>query len=54
MDNDWINAALDIQQNFVHNPIKKIQQILDLNPNKSATNSEVSILGEYLRQWCNS
>tara|TARA_B100002019_G_scaffold25825_1_gene19671 strand:- start:5521 stop:7260 length:1740 start_codon:yes stop_codon:yes gene_type:complete len=54
MDNDSeVNAALDILAEFCSQSNKENSTNFRFVFNKSATNSEVSILGEYLRQWCN-
>ena len=54
MDNDSeVNAALDILAEFCSQSNKENSTNFRFEFNKSATNSEVSILGEYLRQWCN-
>ncbi len=54
MDNDSeVNAALDILAEFCSQSNKENSTNFRFEFNKSATNSEVSILGQYLRQWCN-
>ena len=53
MDNDSeVNAALDILAEFCSQKNKENQTPFKIEFNKSATNSEVSILGEFLKQWC--
>jgi hypothetical protein len=53
MDNDSeVNAALDILAEFCSQNNKENNTPFRINFNSSATNSEVQILGEYLKQWC--
>ena len=52
MDSE-VNAALDILAEFCTQKNKKNDTHFEFKYHKNATNSEVSILGEYLRQWCN-
>ena len=54
MDNDSeVNAALDILAEFCSQSNKENSTNFRFVFNKSATNTEVSVLGQYLRQWCN-
>ena len=53
MDNDSeVNAALDILAEFCSQNNKENNTPFRISFNSSATNSEVQILGEYLKQWC--
>jgi hypothetical protein len=53
MDNDSeVNAALDILAEFCSQKNKENRTPFRINFNNSATNSEVQILGQYLKQWC--
>ena len=53
MDSDSeINAALDILAEFCTQQSKENGTNFTFNFNKNATNSEVQILGQYLKQWC--
>jgi hypothetical protein len=52
MDQDSeVNAALDILAEFCTQLNKKNNTNFDFEFNKSATNTEVQILGQYLKQW---
>ena len=52
MDNDSeVNAALDILAEFCSQSNVENSTNFKFDFNKSATNTEVTILGEYLRQW---
>ena len=51
MDSE-VNAALDILAEFCTQQSKDNQTNFTFNFNKEATNSEVTILGQYLKQWC--
>ena len=54
MDNDSeVCAALDILAEFCAQENKENGTTFRFDFNKSATNSEIQILGEYLRQWSN-
>ena len=54
MDNDSeVNAALDILAEFCSQANAENATNFKFEFNKSATNSEVNILGQYLRQWSN-
>src|SRR6056300_314127 len=46
-----VNAALDILAEFCTQKNKKNDTHFDLKFYKDATNSEVQILGQYLKQW---
>ena len=53
MDNDSeVNAALDILAEFCTQKNDTNGTNFKFNFNKQATNNEVKILGEYLKQWC--
>ena len=53
MDNDSeVNAALDILAEFCSQMNKENSTPFRLNFNTKATNSEIQILGQYLKQWC--
>ena len=53
MDQDSeVNAALDILAEFCTQRNEQNQTNFKFNFHKSATNSEVSILSQYLKQWC--
>ncbi len=53
MDNDSeVNAALDILAEFCSQTNKENNTPFKLNFNTKATNTEVQILGQYLKQWC--
>ena len=53
MDSDSeVNAALDILAEFCSQKAKENDTHFNINFKKSADNSEVQILGEYLKQWC--
>ena len=53
MDQDSeVNAALDILAEFCSQKSKDNNTNFTFNFNKTATNSEVQILGQYLKQWC--
>jgi hypothetical protein len=53
MDSDSeVNAALDILAEFCSQKAKDNDTHFNINFKKSANNSEVQILGEYLKQWC--
>jgi len=53
MDNDSeVNAALDILAEFCTQKNKENSTPFKIEFNKAATNSEVNILGQYLKQWC--
>ncbi len=53
MDNDSeVNAALDILAEFCSQKNKENSTPFQIKFSKSATNSEVQILGQYLKQWC--
>ena len=53
MDNDSeVNAALDILAEFCSQKNKENSTPFKIEFNKSATNTEVTILGQYLKQWC--
>jgi len=47
-----VNAALDILAEFCTQDNEENATNFKFNFNKKATNSEVKILGQYLRQWC--
>ena len=52
MDQDSeVNAALDILAEFCTQKNKKNNTSFDFEFNKQATNTEVQILGQYLKQW---
>tara|TARA_B110000503_G_scaffold66457_1_gene104299 strand:+ start:1769 stop:3523 length:1755 start_codon:yes stop_codon:yes gene_type:complete len=52
MDNDSeVNAALDILAEFCTQINDENRTNFKFNFNKSATNSEITILGQYLKQW---
>ena len=52
MDNDSeVNAALDILAEFCSQQNPRNRTSFNLHFNKTATNSEVNILGQYLKQW---
>jgi hypothetical protein len=52
MDNDSeVNAALDILAEFCSQQNARNRTSFNLHFNKTATNSEVNILGQYLKQW---
>jgi len=53
MDNDSeVNAALDILAEFCSQKNKENQTPFKIKFNTSPTNSEVQIIGQYLKQWC--
>ena len=53
MDSDSeVNAALDILAEFCSQKAKDNDTHFNINFKKSSNNSEVKILGEYLKQWC--
>ena len=53
MDNDSeVNAALDILAEFCSQENGENKTPFKIDFNKAATNTEVKILGEYLKQWC--
>jgi hypothetical protein len=53
MDNDSeVNAALDILAEFCSQKNKENETPFKMKFNKSPTNSEVQIIGQYLKQWC--
>mgnify|MGYP005991319399 FL=1 len=53
MDNDSeVNAALDILAEFCSQKNKENETPFKLKFNKAPTNTEVSIIGQYLKQWC--
>ena len=53
MDNDSeVNAALDILAEFCTQKNKRNNTNFIIDFNKNATNSEVTILQQYLQQWC--
>ena len=53
MDNDSeVNAALDILAEFCTQKNDENGTNFKFNYNKSATNNEINILGQYLKQWC--
>jgi hypothetical protein len=53
MDHDSeVNAALDILAEFCTQINDENGTNFKFNFNKSATNSEITILGQYLKQWC--
>jgi hypothetical protein len=53
MDNDSeVNAALDILAEFCSQKNKENSTPFKLKFNTTATNTEVQILGQYLKQWC--
>jgi hypothetical protein len=53
MDSDSeVNAALDILAEFCTQTSKENDTHFSFNFNKEATNVEVQILGQYLKQWC--
>ena len=53
MDNDSeVNAALDILAEFCSQKNKENSTPFKIEFSKSATNTEVQILGQYLKQWC--
>ena len=47
-----VNAALDILQNFAHRATNQNNTNFKFDFNKDATNNEINILGQYLKQWC--
>ena len=51
MDSE-VNAALDILAEFCTQKSKDNRTNFTFNFNKDATNSEITILGQYLKQWC--
>ena len=51
MDSE-VNAALDILAEFCTQKNDSNGTNFKFNFNKSATNSEITILGQYLKQWC--
>ena len=51
MDSE-VNAALDILAEFCTQENKENGTPFKINFTKNATNSEVTILGQYLKQWC--
>ena len=54
MDNDSeVNAALDILAEFCSQSNKQNNTPFRIDFSKAATNTEVTILGQYLAQWCN-
>jgi hypothetical protein len=53
MDNDSeVNAALDILAEFCTQKNKENSTPFKIEFSKAATNTEVQILGQYLKQWC--
>ena len=53
MDNDSeVNAALDILAEFCTQKTNDNDTHFSLDFNKKATNIEIQILGQYLKQWC--
>ena len=53
MDNDSeVNAALDILAEFCSQKNKENETPFKLKFNKAPTDTEVSIIGQYLKQWC--
>jgi hypothetical protein len=53
MDNDSeVNAALDILAEFCTQKNDENGTNFNFHYNKSATNNEINILGQYLKQWC--
>ena len=53
MDNDSeVNAALDILAEFCTQKNEENGTNFNFHYNKSATNNEINILGQYLKQWC--
>jgi len=53
MDNDSeVNAALDILAEFCTQKNDENGTNFSFHYNKSATNNEINILGQYLKQWC--
>ena len=53
MDNDSeVNAALDILAEFCTQKNEENGTNFNFQFNKSATNNEINILGQYLKQWC--
>ena len=53
MDNDSeVNAALDIFAEFCTQKNDENGTNFTFQYNKHATNNEIKILGEYLKQWC--
>jgi len=53
MDNDSeVNAALDILAEFCSQKNKENQTPFKLVFNKAPTNTEVQVIGQYLKQWC--
>jgi len=53
MDSDSeVNAALDILAEFCSQENKENGTPFKINFSKNATNSEITILGQYLKQWC--
>ena len=53
MDNDSeVNAALDILAEFCTQKNDENKTNFNFSFNKDATNNEINILGQYLRQWC--
>lgn len=53
MDNDSeVNAALDILAEFCSQKNKENETPFQIKFTKTATNSEVTILSQYLKQWC--
>ena len=51
MDSE-VNAALDILAEFCTQQSEENGTNFTFNFNKNATNSEITILGQYLKQWC--
>ena len=51
MDSE-VNAALDILAEFCTQKNDSNQTNFKFNFNKNATNNEINILGQYLKQWC--
>jgi hypothetical protein len=53
MDNDSeVNAALDILAEFCTQKNDENGTNFNFHYNKAATNNEINILGQYLKQWC--
>jgi len=53
MDNDSeVNAALDILAEFCSQKNKENETPFKLKFSKAPTNTEVNIIGQYLKQWC--
>jgi len=53
MDNDSeVNAALDILAEFCTQKNKENNTPFQIQFNNAATNAEIQILGQYLKQWC--